>query len=122
MASSSCPAETQAGPVVKHHHGTGCAEDLSQAVALCAGHDRDRPVSRGRRPRALLVAEVGDHDAMRPSRLDARLDGRTDVVDVHVHVPEVLTSDDQDRVTQGIELVTERRTRHPAEWCPRADT
>ena len=49
-----------------------------------------------------MVAEVCDRDAMGSSRLDAGLDGRANVVDVHVHVPQILTPDDQDRVAETV--------------------
>ena len=54
----------------------------------------------------LLVAEMRDRDAMRAPGLNPCLDDGTDVVCVHVDVPEVLPADDQDRVTQPIEANT----------------
>src|SRR5674476_347956 len=48
-----------------------------------------------------------DRDPMGSSRLDAGLESGTNVVDMYVHVPKILTPDDQDRVADGIQPLTE---------------
>ena len=50
-----------------------------------------------------LGGEVGDADPLGPARHDAGLDGRARVVDVHVDVPQVGASDDEQRVPQAVE-------------------
>src|SRR5215207_4580054 len=47
-----------------------------------------------------LVGEVRDRDAVGPAGCDARLDRGTDVVDVHVDVPEPFAADYDKRVAE----------------------
>ena len=49
---------------------------------------------------ALVRDETGDADPVRASRVDARLDRSTGIVDVGVDVPLAVATDDEDRVAQ----------------------
>ncbi len=74
--------------------GPGRAGDDGQRGRLVAGPD--------------LGGEVGDPDPLGATRGDAGLDGGARVVDVHVHVPQVGSADDEQRVTQAVEGAGER--------------
>ena len=67
----------------------GGARDDGQRRRLVAGVD--------------LGGEVGDPDALGAAGGHARLDGRARVVDVHVHVPQVGATHDEQRVAEPVE-------------------
>ena len=56
-----------------------------------------------------LLGEVGDLDAVRTARRDARLDRGADVVHVDVDVPQAVAADDDERVAEPAEVLLERR-------------
>ncbi len=56
-----------------------------------------------------LLGEVGDLDPAWCAGADAGLDGGADVVDVDVHVPQPLATDDDQRVAQRSELLAQVR-------------
>ena len=58
-----------------------------------------------------LLGEVGDPDPVGAPGGDARLDRGTDVIDVHVHVPEAVTADDHEAVAQWGELLAQHSDR-----------
>ena len=55
-----------------------------------------------------LLEEIGDADLMRAAGVDPRLDRATDVVGVHVAVPDSVAADDHDRVAERAPRVLER--------------
>ena len=122
IASSSSPVDgRRPGPPAT----TTAPASSKSAARPGPGGDRDDPAARtarrARRPRCRLgdlLGEVGDPDPVRPAGLDAGLDRRADVVDVHVDVPQALAADDDERVAEprrassrsaGIALVARRR-------------
>ena len=102
MASSSKPADGTVAGTPVDDGGAGLFEQRAQPGA---GGDGDDPapaaLGLARAGRLHLLGEVGDPDPVRAAGPDAGLDRGTDVVDVHVDVPQPVAADDHQRVAEA---------------------
>ena len=110
IASSSCRPWTGVGPARCGPPRRRAPRRASARPGAAArGHDR-RPAVAGLASRAAaLLGEVGDPDPVRAAGLDTGLDGRADVVDVDVHVPQAVAAHDHERVAEPASTRSQHR-------------